>query len=136
MLNLRIVMDTNVFVSALLKNPSIPALIVETIMDFGKIVVVYNDDIYTEYFDVLNRKRLNLPQNRVCYILDYILKHGEKVVAFSQDIHFDDESDKKFYDVFKTASADYLITGNVKHFPEEEKIVTPKNFTDLLKTVN
>jgi len=46
-------------------------------------------------------------------------------------MHFTDEADKKFYETFKTAEADYLITGNTKHFPDEDGIVSPREFVEL-----
>ena len=43
-----------------------------------------------------------------------------------------DETDKKFYEVFKFGKAKYLITGNIKHFPKEKGLVTPKEFFENL----
>ena len=37
-------------------------------------------------------------------------------------MEFTDESDKKFYEVAKTIDCK-LITGNKKHFPDEENII-------------
>jgi predicted nucleic acid-binding protein len=43
-----------------------------------------------------------------------------------------DESDRKFYDVAKTAEA-FLVTGNMKHYPKEPFIVTPSEFANTFK---
>jgi len=96
------------------------------------ITVIYSDEIFEEYLDVLNRKKLNLPAMTVNSFIRLIIKNGEKVSPFHQFVHFNDESDKKFYEAFKTAEADYLITGNTKHFPYEDGIVTPRKFTEIL----
>ncbi|MCL2844930.1 MAG: putative toxin-antitoxin system toxin component, PIN family [Chitinivibrionia bacterium] len=132
MLNYKLVIDTNVFVSSLLKSPSIPSIIVDTVFKRGDIVVVYSDDMLLEYIDVLNRKKLKIPPITVNTLLSAILKNGEKVSPFPQYVHFSDESDKKFYETFKTANADYLITGNLDDFPQEEGIISPRRFAEIL----
>ena len=46
-----------------------------------------------------------------------------------------DDPDNRFLECAHAAAADYLVTGNTKHFPavfETTTIVTPKQFTDLL----
>ena len=127
---LRVVIDTNVLVSALLKNPSIPRSAVNKITS-GRATLVYSDDIFAEHIDVLNRKKLKLQRVEIDNLLNYILVFGERISPFPQFVHFTDETDKKFYEVFKTAGADYLITGNIKHFPEDERIITPREFVEL-----
>jgi len=132
MLNYKLVIDTNIFVSALLKSSSIPAIIVDTVFSRDDILIVYSDDMFSEYIDVLNRKKLNLPTITVNTLLSTILKFGEKISPFPQFVHFNDESDKKFYETFKTANADYLITGNLDDFPQEDGIISPRRFAEIL----
>lgn len=50
------VLDTNVLVSALLKNGSVPWQVAEEALH-GDIIPVLNDEILTEYEDVLNRPK-------------------------------------------------------------------------------
>ena len=47
------------------------------------------------------------------------------------DIFFNDESDRKFYDTAKTADS-YLVTGNIKHFPNDPIVITPAKCIELL----
>jgi putative PIN family toxin of toxin-antitoxin system len=136
MLNPKVVIDTNVLVSAVRKETGIPHLAVNTVLKKENFTLVYSSDIFLEYLDVLNRRRLKLPVVKVNTLLGLILKLGEKISPFPQFIHFHDESDKKFYEVFKTANADYLITGNIKDFPEERGIISPKAFAELLGILN
>ena len=49
------------------------------------------------------------------------------MVAEPIDTEFIDESDKKFYEVAKFCEAK-LITGNIKHFPEDEIVITVSEF--------
>ena len=59
---------------------------------------------------------------------DPIIKNGISVIpeTFS-NILFIDESDKKFFEVTKFCNAD-LITGNVKHYPDDSCIITVADF--------
>lgn len=43
---------------------------------------------------------------------------------------FEDDEDKKFYEVAMTGGADYLITGNARHFPNDPLIIAPQDFTE------
>jgi uncharacterized protein len=46
-----------------------------------------------------------------------------------------DDSDNRLYECAEAAQADYLVTGNTKHFPVEHgstKIVTPRQFLEIL----
>ena len=51
------------------------------------------------------------------------------VVADTNIIPFADESDKKFYEVAKHCNAK-LITGNLKHFPNDGIAISPTDFLD------
>ena len=44
-----------------------------------------------------------------------------------------DESDRIFYDTAKESKS-ILISGNLKHFPNEEFIMLPADFLELKKT--
>jgi len=132
MSSIKVVVDTNIFVSALFKSPSVPYIVVETIFENDDITIVYDDGMYLEYVRVLNKKKFNLPKKDIDRTINQISEYGEKIESFPQYAYFHDESDKKFYEVFKTANADYLITGNGKHFPEDDRIVSPREFVELM----
>jgi predicted nucleic acid-binding protein len=61
-------------------------------------------------------------------MMDYFRSDGEFINSEYSNVKFIDETDKKFYEVFKSGEAQYLITENVKHFPKENGIVSPKEF--------
>jgi predicted nucleic acid-binding protein len=48
-----------------------------------------------------------------------------------QNIRFTDEDDRIFYELYKSSESDFLITGNIKHFPKERNIITPREFIEL-----
>ena len=49
------VIDTNVIVSAMLKNDSFPALVLKEVL-LGNINLLMNEEILNEYLEVLSRK--------------------------------------------------------------------------------
>ena len=80
-----------------------------------------------EYKEVLERPKFGFTKDEVKSIVDFIENEGLCIVAKPDDIKFIDESDKKFYEVAKTLNCK-LITGNKKHFLEENNILLPMEF--------
>ena len=126
---MKVVLDTNVIVSALLSPSGIPARILSLVLD-GIITIVYDNKILMEYFDVLNREKLKIDKDLVNLVVDFIDKEGEFKTAMPQTTIFDDEDDRIFYELYKTGGVDFLITGNIKHFPHERGVVSPRKFIE------
>ena len=126
---MKIILDTNVIVSALLTPAGIPAKILNYVL--GKNVrLIYDNNILTEYISVLSRKELKIDKKLADVIIDFISSEGEFFTAAPLKLIFVHEDDKKFYELYKSSEADYLVTGNIKHFPKEKGIVTPKTFIE------
>jgi putative PIN family toxin of toxin-antitoxin system len=126
---MRVVIDTNVIVSALMNVNGIPAKILSQVLN-GNMKVLYDNRILFEYMDVLTRKKFSFDAWTVNDLINYIKYDGEFINAGHLNVKFQDESDKKFYEVYKSGEADYLITGNIKHFPDDDTIVTPRKIID------
>ena len=126
---MKAVIDTNVLVSALISAYGKPAQILSTLLN-GKIKILYDNRIIFEYIKVLSRDIFKLDDEVINELIIYIHHEGEYVNADYSDIKFEDEADKKFYEVLKTGRADCLITGNKKHFPKEKEIVSPAEFLE------
>ena len=124
---MKIVLDTNVIVSALLIPTSLPAKILDTVLK-RKVTIAYDNRILVEYVDVLFREKFKINKGHINLILDFIKKEGEFILADVINFPFTDEADKKFYEVYKSGTIQYLITGNIRHFPKEAGIVTPAKF--------
>jgi len=124
---MKVVLDTNIIVSALLSPQGLSAKLLNLILE-KKIIMVYDNNILTEYFEVLNREKFMLDKELINLIINFISKEGEYILSEFQKIKFIDEDDKAFYDVYKAEDVDYLITGNKKHFPKEKGIVTVREF--------
>jgi len=124
---LKVVIDTNIIVSALLSPRGLSAKLLNLVLE-KKIIIVYDNNILFEYSDVLNREKFKLDGELVNIIINFITKEGEYKTAEFQKIKFNDEDDKAFYELYKNEDVDFLVTGNKKHFPDEKNIVTVRNF--------
>ena len=125
----RVVLDTNILVSALLSPEGNPAKIYKMFLT-GALSLVFSADIFDEYQDVLRRPRLRLPSNEIETVLASIRQHGNEINPAPSVKVMIDEDDRVFYDTAKSAGA-YLITGNKKHYPDESFIFTPTEFLGL-----
>ena len=128
------VIDTNVFVSALLSRFSDAATVqvVEAISKNG-ICPLYNEEIYAEYEEVLNRDKFNFPSDLIRAILDKVKKFGVSTNRVPIAEYFPDPKDVVFYEVAMSKEEAYLVTGNKKHFPSTPIVVTPVEMVEILK---
>jgi putative PIN family toxin of toxin-antitoxin system len=129
MTSLHAVLDTNVLVSALLSPLGSPAKIYKMFLD-EMLTLVYSAEILDEYRDVLFRPRLKIADDEASKVLGAIEEYGEKVEPTPSAHDMLDEDDRVFYDTAKLAGA-YLVTGNAKHYPDEDFIKTPTDFLSL-----
>jgi putative PIN family toxin of toxin-antitoxin system len=127
--SMKIVLDTNVIVSALINLQGIPGRILASVLN-GKIQIAYDNRIIFEYIDVLSRKKFGFNKEIIDDLIDYFRNDGEFINSEYSNVKFTDDRDKKLYEVFKSGKAHCLITGNKKHFPNEKGILLPKEFIE------
>ncbi len=128
------VIDTNVIVSAMLKRDSIPGNILELALE-GIITPVFSAEILKEYQTVLLREKFHFSETIVGDLIDTLKDKGESVEAGHLDLEFADPKDIVFYEVVmekRNAEDAYLVTGNIKHFPKERFVVTPREMFEIL----
>jgi putative PIN family toxin of toxin-antitoxin system len=131
---IRVVIDTNVVVSANLNDEGLPAAILDLAAN-KRILMCISEAVVAEYKEVLNRPRLKLPPQRIARALTVIRKTSLLVKPKGTVTIIEDEPDNRLLECARAADADYLVTGNTKHFPprfEGTRIVTPKQFIDLI----
>ncbi len=122
------VIDTNVLVSAMLKWNSVPGNIMELVFS-GTIIPLLNEHIVKEYQDVLGRPKFHLPEDIVHNVVGEIARFGMYVDAKKLEVSLPDPKDRVFYEVVmeeRKSEEAYLVTGNLKHFPAERYVVTPR----------
>jgi len=128
------VIDTNILVSALLspKNDSATVKVVENIFN-KKIIPVYSEEIFVEYHNVLHRKKFNFSAEIVDYMLEAVKSFGNLKNPAETEIILPDMKDLPFYKIILENPEIYLVTGNIKHFPQTEKIITAREMINLLE---
>jgi putative PIN family toxin of toxin-antitoxin system len=129
------VIDTNVIVSALLKWNSVPGVVLQAVFN-GFVVPVYNDEILNEYRNVLNRPKFGFSSELISETISQIESLGVMENALETVAEtMPDPKDIVFYSIAlshgKTAET-HLVTGNVKHFPANPIVVTPRQMLDIL----
>ncbi|OWV22136.1 putative toxin-antitoxin system toxin component, PIN family [Fibrobacter sp. UWB3] len=129
------VIDTNVIVSALLKWNSVPGVVLQAVFN-GFVVPVYNDEILNEYRYVLNRPKFGFSSELISETISQIESLGVMENALETVAEaMPDPKDIVFYSIAlshgKTAET-HLVTGNVKHFPANPIVVTPRQMLDIL----
>ena len=131
------VIDTNVFVSALLTKhrDSATAKVVEAVLD-GRITALKSPEIISEYREVLARPHFHFPEGTVTRILATVETDGIDLSAQPSPEEFSDESDRIFFEVaLAGATLDTkLVTGNLKHYPSSPIVVTPSQMVALLES--
>ncbi len=123
-----VVIDTNILVSALWSKNGAPAKVLSMIIR-GRLIPCYDYRILSEYRDVLKRPKFKFSDGEVNSLLDWIETNGRSVIAEPLNVDFTDEADKKFYEVAKFCNAK-IITGNIKHFPDDEIVLTVSDFLE------
>ncbi len=93
----------------------------------GDIVPLYNDAILNEYKEVLNRQKFHLKAETVQTVINAIRQFGIEVVPYQTDEILVDMDDLVFYEIAiaKRQKGAYLVTGNLKHYPSRDFIITP-----------
>ena len=100
----RVVLDTNILVSALLSPTGNPAKIYRMFLS-GMLDLVISAVIIDEYEDVLHRPRLKIPTEEAAIILAAVRQYGEMVNPVPSTDAMSDEDDRAFYDAAKIAVA-------------------------------
>jgi uncharacterized protein len=133
MLALRLVLDTNVVISAALKLESLQRT--TFLLAITKPARLYvSAPILEEYGDVLSRPELSIRKGLRLRLMQLIRNHGHLVVPSRRLEVTSDPDDNIFVECADAARADYLVTGNRRHFPplwKNTKIITPREFVGL-----
>ena len=129
------VIDTNVFISALLtKQPdSATVQVLDAVID-GKIIPLYHEDILAEYDEVLHRTKFHFKEETIQLILNAVKQYGIEVFPQPSGEILIDMDDLVFYEVAMEKREDdaYLVTGNQKHYPIRDFIVTPAEMIEII----
>jgi uncharacterized protein len=134
MIPLRLVVDTNFVVSAALKPQGLQRTIL--LLALTKPARLYvSGPIFEEYRAVLARPEFQIRKGLRQQYLQLIKRNARFVAPAAQIQVTTDPHDNKFVECADAARADYLITGNVRHFPrywKKTKIITSREFLNVV----
>jgi len=127
----KVVLNTNVLLSGLLKPYGKPAAILRLVLS-GALQVAYDGRILSEYRTVLLREKFHFSREMVDALLEQIEAEGFFVVARPLKKHLPDPDDEPFLEVALSGKVDALITGNKRHYPASASkgvaVLTPTEF--------
>lgn len=132
---MRIVLDTNVIVSALLDATSVPAQVLDLCVA-GEVDLVVDGRILAEYRDVLRRPELGLDERDIDELI-HVTRYAEHVVGIPLPFSLPDPDDQPFLECAVAGAVDALVTGNTKHFRLRAgrldiPILTPRQFLERM----
>ena len=130
---MRVVIDTNVLVSGLLSPFGPPGVIVGLIAA-GRLSLCYDSRILAEYNEVLGRPSFPFAEKDVAVLMAQIRTGGELATANPLSVRLPDPNDEPFLEVAASAMVEFLVTGNLKHFPRERRqgvrVVSPRELLE------
>ena len=129
-----VVLDTNVFVSAHLKEEGLERFVLYLALA-RKLRLFLSDEILGEYEGVLARAAFKLSPAKVAASLRQLEKAATMVYPQKRITAAKDPDDNKFLECAAEAQADYLVTGNKKHFPKQWQPTRIVNTRELLQEI-
>jgi uncharacterized protein len=128
---MKIVLDTNVLVAALL-SPFGPCGDIVRMVSSGNLTLCVDARVLSEYHEVLERPKFRFDPDKVAAILDYIEHSSWVVSSVPLSFSLPDPDHEPFLEISISGGADYLVTGNAIHFPSElckaVKVMSPSDF--------
>ena len=111
------VIDTNIFVSALITHNSnaSTARVLESLF--------------------LHRAKFKLSDDQICTVIELVKQNGIDSSRFPYDGEMPDEDDRVFYEICLSKEDSFLVTGNLKHFPKVGDTCNHTNEVVLLRAV-
>lgn len=133
---MRVVLDTNVLVSGLI-SPNGPPGSVLGLLESAPIVPCFSAIVFGEYREVLARPEFGFPHPVVERLLERIVAAGELIPEEPLGARLPDPKDEPFLATAVSAFADFLVTGNLRHFPPHlragVRVVSPREFLEALR---
>lgn len=134
---IRIVLDTNVVVSAMLTGGGAPDFVVQLVLQ-GAVTLLADSRILAEHDEVTARPRFEFDEVERRKLLDLLAQIAEPVIARPLRISLPDPDDRAFVEVAIAGSADAIVTGNRRHFiPSKGElpmvVLSPRQLVDRLR---
>ena len=132
MRTIRVVLDTNVVVSAHLNSEGYERSVLDLALS-GKLRMFVSEAILQEYESVLRRPKFRLKALDVSRSLRLLRAAARVVAPYGKLSVARDLGDNRFLECAEAAKADYLVTGNKRHFPKQWRQTLMVNARELLE---
>lgn len=134
MRRIRVVLDTNVVVSAHLNAEGYERHVLDLALA-RKLQLFVSQPILDEYEGVLRRPKFAIQPSKITRSLR-LLRTAAKLVRPMRQLDVSrDAADNRFLECADAAKADYLVTGNKRHFPKQSRQTLVVNARELLEWV-
>lgn len=128
------VVDTNVIVSGMItSNSASPTAKVLDCLSEKHITPLYCEEILQEYESVLGREKFKFPKEKIEKFLKMMKSDGIVSNRIPSKEFIPDPKDIVFYEVALSKEDSFLVTGNIKHFPKVDMVVTPAEMMEIIK---
>lgn len=131
---MKIVLDCKVLISAGLSDGNCRKALREALNNH---TLYLSKEILREYTTVIARPKFKDAQGYLYSLIETICKVSELVELARSDFILPDKNDLIYLDTALTSSAQYLVTGNIKDFPQGSykscRIITPKDVLTILE---
>ena len=99
-------------------------------------MLCFDERILSEYRDVLVREKFSFDRELVEELIAFLETAGSPTLAAPLASRLPDPGDQMFIEVAVASQADFLVTGNLKHFPDKAtegvSVISPRAFLDAL----
>jgi|HubBroStandDraft_1064217.scaffolds.fasta_scaffold36130_3 putative PIN family toxin of toxin-antitoxin system len=129
-----VVLDTNIVVSAHLSPLGLPYRVYNLVLH-QHLRLLVSAPILIEYECVLRRPRFRFPPERIAESLIRIRKMSTMIAPATTLAVSPDETDNRFLECAEAAGADFLVTGNRRHFPNVWKTTRIVSARELVEFV-
>ncbi len=129
-----VVLDTNVLISAHLSPMGLEYRVYRYAIE-GQLRLFVSPAILAEYEDVLRRPKFRFPRANITRSVAQIKQNSTLVVPGRKLAVSRDERDNRFLECAEAANAEFLVTGNRRHFPEVWKTTRIVSARELIGAV-
>jgi len=132
---MRVVLDTNVLISAALKPGGLEAAVLNLVIA-GRLEAWVTAEVFAEYEEVLARPKFSAVREASSRILEAMQNHARKTTARTTATIALDEDDNRFIECAEAAQANFLVTGNLRHYPREHGSTRTVNARGLMEALS
>ena len=102
----------------------------------GRFTPLWHDNIIDEYSEVFHRDKFQLQEISIQKVLRAVKTYGKYVsqpLLIAADEKPTDPDDTIFWQVVmaERKNGAFLITGNIKHFPKRDFVLTPAQMVEM-----